>query len=492
MEHYSYVLTIDSKIKPLEFNQPTVQEVVENMHKERRLPSISYSTFTTHVRMKSPKPDIEDRLISNDEVVTGASSNQEHSYPSESFALQTNVAFGDELLNSPQGKVSLRWEEPTYTNNVSNNYDVPRKLMSQLEAKSDVGDTFTVTRSLLQAGARDKVKPIPVPPCVVPLTSSSSDLDTSNLSITRTVNKDSSYMNLYPTTPVVHSLMETKNQPPTLDIDSKETLSLSDLIKNHPLLRNPRTHDQTEDQSSSKEKAHFVAAQCFSQRSSSLYSVPVSHSNGQAISQISSPLTSTAVKSPVGIGEGLKDAHSQIQNSADHGIVHAQSTSSPMPSKAPKQKLSSLSTCEVQTTEYSCVVSASMNRAQMLIARNIQELKKLDCEKVVNYISVWLSQQPELIEYRYSLHALILSLFPFKVQKLLDNMNLGQYKQCFHSEGIDGEILAECDEKVLLYELNIHSEIHRDQIMNIITGKQSVTLILSGQGTYNYARHSKH
>ena len=76
----------------------------------------------------------------------------------------------------------------------------------------------------------------------------------------------------------------------------------------------------------------------------------------------------------------------------------------------------------------------------------------------------------------------------FQILTLLENMNLGQYKRCFLRERIDGEILAECDEKVLLHELDVHSEEHRRQIMNVITGKQSVTLILSGQGMYNYVR----
>lgn len=72
---------------------------------------------------------------------------------------------------------------------------------------------------------------------------------------------------------------------------------------------------------------------------------------------------------------------------------------------------------------------------------------------------------------------------------LLENMNLSQYKQCFLSEAIDGEILAECDEQILLHELNISSEMHRIQIMNIITGKQSVALILSSQGMYRLSLH---
>lgn len=74
---------------------------------------------------------------------------------------------------------------------------------------------------------------------------------------------------------------------------------------------------------------------------------------------------------------------------------------------------------------------------------------------------------------------------------LLENINLSQYKQYFHCEEIDGEIFAECDENVLLYELNVCSQVHRNQLMNIITGKQSVTLLLSGQGTHNYVKFGK-
>lgn len=75
---------------------------------------------------------------------------------------------------------------------------------------------------------------------------------------------------------------------------------------------------------------------------------------------------------------------------------------------------------------------------------------------------------------------------------LLENMNLGQYKEHFFSEGIDGEILSECDDHVLLYELNVSSELHRAQLMNVIFGKQSVSLILSGQCTQDYVKFSVH
>lgn len=80
------------------------------------------------------------------------------------------------------------------------------------------------------------------------------------------------------------------------------------------------------------------------------------------------------------------------------------------------------------------------------------------------------------------------------MQLLLENLKLCQYKQSFLVEQIDGEILAECDEEILLYELNVSSEMHRNQLMNIITGKQSVALILSGQSTCksNYVRLSMH
>lgn len=63
-------------------------------------------------------------------------------------------------------------------------------------------------------------------------------------------------------------------------------------------------------------------------------------------------------------------------------------------------------------------------------------------------------------------------------------MNLNQYSQVFFDEQIDGEILAQCDEKVLQLELSITNAIHRARLMKVIAGKYSVTQLLEGQSPY--------
>ena len=61
-----------------------------------------------------------------------------------------------------------------------------------------------------------------------------------------------------------------------------------------------------------------------------------------------------------------------------------------------------------------------------------------------------------------------------QIQKLLRNMNLGQYLRQFSNEQIDGQLLSECDEKVLEFELSVTNAVHRLKLMKVITGKQSV------------------
>ncbi len=48
-----------------------------------------------------------------------------------------------------------------------------------------------------------------------------------------------------------------------------------------------------------------------------------------------------------------------------------------------------------------------------------------------------------------------------------------QYQEMFLSEGLDGEILCECDDEVLRTELNVTSLIHRKKLMSVINGSQS-------------------
>lgn len=60
-------------------------------------------------------------------------------------------------------------------------------------------------------------------------------------------------------------------------------------------------------------------------------------------------------------------------------------------------------------------------------------------------------------------------------------MNLGQYKEQFRKEQVDGEILADCDEAMLEHDLLIHSAIHRNRLLKLITGRHSACSLMKGE-----------
>ena len=65
-----------------------------------------------------------------------------------------------------------------------------------------------------------------------------------------------------------------------------------------------------------------------------------------------------------------------------------------------------------------------------------------------------------------------------QVLRLLDVLQLGQYKEVFREEAITGEILAECSESVLLHDLHIKDSNHISKLMKVIHGKLSVQELL--------------
>lgn len=64
--------------------------------------------------------------------------------------------------------------------------------------------------------------------------------------------------------------------------------------------------------------------------------------------------------------------------------------------------------------------------------------------------------------------------------QLLRAMDLRQYGDTMSHEHITGEILVECDEEVLQYELGMGSRIHRIRLMKVIQGQHSAQSILQG------------
>ena len=61
-----------------------------------------------------------------------------------------------------------------------------------------------------------------------------------------------------------------------------------------------------------------------------------------------------------------------------------------------------------------------------------------------------------------------------QVLKLLEDMNLGQYKKKFEEEQISGSLLLEIDDDILQNELGVTSKLHRLKILRIIEGRQTL------------------
>ena len=70
------------------------------------------------------------------------------------------------------------------------------------------------------------------------------------------------------------------------------------------------------------------------------------------------------------------------------------------------------------------------------------------------------------------------SLDPVGVLKLLDAMNLSVYKENFKKELIDGEILSDFTEEMLV-ELGVERSIHRLRLMHVVKGRTDVSGILN-------------
>lgn len=55
----------------------------------------------------------------------------------------------------------------------------------------------------------------------------------------------------------------------------------------------------------------------------------------------------------------------------------------------------------------------------------------------------------------------------------MDRMNLGQYKEIFRREQIDGALLLACDKEILEFDLGIKSRLHRVKMLRLIHGDVS-------------------
>ncbi len=65
------------------------------------------------------------------------------------------------------------------------------------------------------------------------------------------------------------------------------------------------------------------------------------------------------------------------------------------------------------------------------------------------------------------------------------------HQQSFAENGIDGEILCECDEQLLEGELGVSRKIQRMKLMKVISGRYSTRKILDGDESYVLFDHSR-
>ena len=59
-------------------------------------------------------------------------------------------------------------------------------------------------------------------------------------------------------------------------------------------------------------------------------------------------------------------------------------------------------------------------------------------------------------------------------------MSLKVYQDTFKREQVNGEILSECDEDVLVNDLGVSSKLHRIKLMKVISGKPVFLALFPG------------
>jgi hypothetical protein len=76
------------------------------------------------------------------------------------------------------------------------------------------------------------------------------------------------------------------------------------------------------------------------------------------------------------------------------------------------------------------------------------------------------------------------SLDNLQILTMLETMGLGQYQEVFGTQQINGDLLLECDDKMLQNDLQVTSKLHRIRLLKLISGNYSVSDILSGRDGY--------
>lgn len=373
----------------MEFNQLPLGTQEDDIRlRERRLSSISYSTFISEPKIGKPALGDKPTSVTEGPCSHGDGQNQSYSSTCTSSLANTNEHTRPQSVHPPCGMESV-----SQSNSYSSMYDTPKKVVYQSLDATPVRRSFTD----LQLDNGNKMKPVAVPciaPSHQPLTppvNTPAIPDIENWSVTSrnhavSIQSEISY-DIPRKSLQAAPLCEREKQPqipkhdpaafgaasnecdtsgpsftlaPAVTRTSDErTKPLSEMIKSHPLLK----HQQTDHNSLSYENTPL---QCKLKCGSSSHSPSL----GCKLKHV------TPLKNDL-----IVPSHGEIQSKVLNRTTCLSTTL--LESSTPtKQNDVTGSSYQRQTAEYSQVVSASMNRAQTLIARNIQELKQLDCEQV--------------------------------------------------------------------------------------------------------------
>ena len=387
---YTCILCTFTEPKALEFNQLHLgTQEDDNRHRERRVPSISYSTFISESRINSTcKPALDDKPISFNEGAYSHGKSKAVS-PLSCIPTYTNTLPNTDELNRPLSAGVHPPELVSQSNAHFSMYDTPKKVASQSLDATPVWRSFTD----LQLDSGNKMKPIAVP-CIIP----------SHQSLTSPVNRPATH-DVENKSVISHNSAVSIENETTYDIPRK-SLKATPLCErdNHPQMPkyDPVAFGTASNECDSRDDLSLSltlapAVTCTGERTKPLSEMIKSHPllKRQHVDHNSLSYPNTQLQCTCKCGNSspspcssCKVAHvaplkndptSLLDNTHQQGCLSTTFLESSTPIK---QSDVTCTSYQRQTTEYSHVISASMNRAQTLIARNIQELKQLDCEQV--------------------------------------------------------------------------------------------------------------
>ena len=416
--------------KAEEVDQLGAQNDDNNIFRERRAPSITYSTFISDHRMSpiskqrwNDEPNFSDdsllpldRPSSSPKQAKSNSSGATSTFSTDKSVSVSQTKIASESTERLKGSLHTCIPgkqvaaQPATHSLKHSMYDIPKKLTSQtLDVSQACMRTFGAD---LQLETGERLKPIAVSPCISPCHQSTSykpclpavqhveniSLPSHSTSIeTETVYNVPRLVAQIGMThprqkvigdcdPLINdtsrlSLMQTRNlkaaaktspadtsfadlgRTDSTSIASERTKPLSELIKDHPLLK---LYQQEVNDSLPSTKTQSQS--CGNSSSSSSLSY-----NGSSLAP--GPLKNNPKCSVSGMLQSHVGDKAQRQEYSSNPLLNISN---------PARKHRNASIHQRQNVKHSQVVSASSNRAQTLIARNIQELKQLNCEQVLN------------------------------------------------------------------------------------------------------------